>query len=207
MRKISKRPPAKNPLRQILKKLALLCLTIPLVLATFRSYEEVSAPPYDRQSMPLYREVMGTGHKRLVLVHGLSGSTSFWRARLGSMVADHRILLVDLLGFGKSPKPDADYSLQTRAGALRDVMRQEGFLTDNTTVVGHSLGALVVTEFLSSEHDLKVRGVLMEIPIYQNQEDAKAHLSQISLMHRAMVEDSKYMHLTCYFRLLGGICG
>ena len=53
----------------------------------------------------LYTEFHGGGHETLVFIAGLGGTTRYWAPRLSSIDDHYRIVLVDLLGFGRSPKP------------------------------------------------------------------------------------------------------
>ncbi|MFT4623675.1 MAG: haloalkane dehalogenase [Myxococcota bacterium] len=45
----------------------------------------------------------------MVLVHGNPTSTYLWRNVIPHLSADHRVVAVDLIGMGKSGKPDIDY--------------------------------------------------------------------------------------------------
>ena len=54
-------------------------------------------------TIDLHHDVRGTG-PLLVLVHGLSESTSSWDPLMDDLAADHRVMRVDLRGHGASPK-------------------------------------------------------------------------------------------------------
>lgn len=47
----------------------------------------------------------------LVLLHGLAGSNLYWGAAYDELAADSFLVVPDLLGFGSSPRPQADYGL------------------------------------------------------------------------------------------------
>lgn len=185
---------------------ACLCIVVWVALISFGSSgcvtlgEEMRAVPYEPKTMPLFREVKGVGSKRLVLIHGLGGSTRYWAKRLDGREADYRILMVDLLGFGQSPKPEADYSLATHVTAVRTAMKEEGFLVAGTTVVGHSLGALVALGVLAEDPDIPLRGVLLSIPVFNSTREAKMRISNLSAMHRGIIEDSASVKLFCFMR-------
>jgi haloalkane dehalogenase len=72
----------------------------------------------------------GTG-PTMVLLHGNPTSTYLWRNIIPHLSADHRVIAVDLIGMGKSGKPDIDYRLAdhvryfdafVEAMALKDVV-------------------------------------------------------------------------------------
>jgi hypothetical protein len=46
----------------------------------------------------------------LVFVHGLSSYTAFWEHQVADLSRDHRVLALDLPGYGGSGRPDAPYS-------------------------------------------------------------------------------------------------
>ncbi len=174
-------------------------LVIVISMGLYRFAEEKFAPPYTAASMPLYREVVGTGQRKLVLIHGYLGSSRYWASRLSGMDRDHQVLMIDLLGFGRSPKPDTDYSLTMHVEAVRQAMREEGFLSPGTILVGHSLGAVIALALLAEEPDPTIGATLIALPVYKTPEEARRSLSNISPMHQAMVNNSSVMHLLCAF--------
>ena len=87
----------------------------------------------------LFVKIFGSGVRTLVFVAGLGGTTRYWETRVTELAQEHRIVLVDLLGFGRSPKPWVKYSVERHVDALRRVLAPLG----PVTLVGHSLGALI----------------------------------------------------------------
>lgn len=81
----------------------------------------------------------GTGDTTLVLLHGFGESLMSWRAVADRLAERHRVVLLDLPGFGLSEKPEAG---PWDLGAMR--ARLSAFLarwTDGRlVVVGHSMG-------------------------------------------------------------------
>lgn len=82
----------------------------------------------------------------LVLVHGLSGSSRWWDRNLDELAAHHRVLAVDLVGFGRnrrllgSPLP---LSIGETASLLA---RWLGTLEEPVHLVGHSMGGQTALE-------------------------------------------------------------
>jgi pimeloyl-ACP methyl ester carboxylesterase len=80
----------------------------------------------------------------LVLVHGITSTSSTW-ANLLPYLADHfTVIAPDLLGHGESAKPRGDYSLGAYASGIRDLMMALGH--ERATFVGHSLGGGVAMQ-------------------------------------------------------------
>ncbi len=80
----------------------------------------------------------------VVLLHGAFTSSHVWRDLTARLPKGHRVLVIDLLGHGRSDTPTtADYSLQAHADrtlALLDLLGVEP-----ACVVGHGFGAAVAT--------------------------------------------------------------
>lgn len=93
----------------------------------------------------LHTEVRGQGDKTLVFISGLGGTTRYWASRLQSVEDRYRIVLVDLLGFGESPKPWTKYSVGEHVDALHKALQPLG----PVSLVGHSLGALLTVAYAS----------------------------------------------------------
>jgi pimeloyl-ACP methyl ester carboxylesterase len=80
----------------------------------------------------------------IVLVHGLTGSSTTWREVMPALAERYTVLAPDLLGHGESAKPRGDYSLGAFASGIRDLMVALGI--ERATVVGHSLGGGVAMQ-------------------------------------------------------------
>lgn len=127
--------------------------------------------------------VVATG-PAVVFLHGLTGSGRYWyRVADRLRGAGRELRLVDLLGFGRSPWPDGDYTLAEHLAAL-DAWRATAGLADRPLVlVGHSLGALLAPEWAT--HTPHVRGaVLIGLPVYPDVAAARRALAHLSLLHR-----------------------
>jgi pimeloyl-ACP methyl ester carboxylesterase len=74
----------------------------------------------------------------MVLVHGLTGSSTTWRRVMPELSEHYTLVAPDLLGHGESAKPRGDYSLGAHADGIRDLMVAVGI--ERATFVGHSLG-------------------------------------------------------------------
>lgn len=80
----------------------------------------------------------------LVLVHGLAGSTRWWNAIVPDLARDHRVVRVDLLGHGRSAKPEGPgYRLAEHARRVGAVLDRLG--VERAVGIGHSTGGLVLT--------------------------------------------------------------
>lgn len=89
----------------------------------------------------LYYETYGSGEP-MVFLHGLGASIYTWRKLKEPLAAGNKLFLVDLKGFGKSPKPRDDrYSIMDQADLVYDVILKNDL--KNLTIVGNSYGGAV----------------------------------------------------------------
>ena len=95
----------------------------------------------------------------LLLIHGMGGSSSSWRALVPILSKKYRVIAPDLLGHGQSDKPRGDYSLGAFAVCLRDLLDALGI--SKATVIGHSLGGGVAMQFSHQHRDYCRRLVLI----------------------------------------------
>ena len=84
----------------------------------------------------------GRGRDAVVLVHGFGGHTYSFRYLVPDLARDHRVVAVDLKGFGYSERPrKSDYSLSAQARLVARLMDMLGI--QRASVVGHSMGGEV----------------------------------------------------------------
>ena len=75
----------------------------------------------------------------VLLIHGFGASTFTWRHIAPALAKEHRVIAVDLKGFGQSDKPfDEHYSVFDQAELLVQLILDQDLR--NLTLVGHSFG-------------------------------------------------------------------
>jgi pimeloyl-ACP methyl ester carboxylesterase len=74
----------------------------------------------------------------LLLVHGFGASTDHWRKNLAGLSADFEVWAIDLLGFGRSQKPDIVYSGHLWRDQLHDFITE--VIRRPVVLAGNSLG-------------------------------------------------------------------
>ncbi|MFI5308239.1 MAG: alpha/beta fold hydrolase [Polyangiales bacterium] len=109
----------------------------------------LAAPPYQVQCRTVHgyrRAFVHTGSgPALLLIHGIGNDLSTWNEVIADLARDHTVIAPDLLGHGRSEKPRADYSVAAYANGMRDLLSVLDI--ERVTVVGHSLGGGVATQF------------------------------------------------------------
>jgi pimeloyl-ACP methyl ester carboxylesterase len=94
----------------------------------------------------------------LVLIHGWGGSTAWWETAGRMLARDHRVIRVDLLGFGASSKPARGYGMDNQARLVLGALRRMG--VTRAVVAGHSLGGAVAVAMAERDPGL-VRGIVV----------------------------------------------
>lgn len=97
----------------------------------------------------------GTGSP-VVLVHGIPGSGATWGEVAADLAQDHAVTVVDLLGFGESPRPQ-DVLVDAQAAALAATLDAIG---TSAVIVGHDFGGPVALTLAGARPDL-VRGLVL----------------------------------------------
>ncbi|WP_281535680.1 alpha/beta fold hydrolase [Cryobacterium breve] len=91
----------------------------------------------------------GTGPV-VILVHGIASSSVTFRELVPLLTPRHRVIAVDILGFGDSPAPEGcEYRLEDHVEALAATIRSLR-LREPFVLVGHSLGSLIVARLAAS---------------------------------------------------------
>jgi pimeloyl-ACP methyl ester carboxylesterase len=122
----------------------------------------------------LVYETYGEGDRLVVLLHGLLMDARLNRGVARALAArGHRVVLLDLLGHGRSDKPRhaAEYRIDTYAeqvGELLDHLRAR-----EAVVGGVSLGANVALH-LAARRPERLRGLLIEMPVLERAVPAAA---------------------------------
>jgi pimeloyl-ACP methyl ester carboxylesterase len=103
----------------------------------------------------------GTPHAdrpALLLVHGFGASTDHWRKNIDTLKQEFDVWAIDLLGFGRSAKPDIPYSGHLWRDQLQafitDVIRQP------TAIAGNSLGGYAALNTAATYPEM-VAGVVL----------------------------------------------
>jgi pimeloyl-ACP methyl ester carboxylesterase len=84
---------------------------------------------------------LGNG-RPVVLVHGLGGSWQMWHRNIAELAVRHRVIAVDLPGFGQSEVIDPSSGIAGYARVLGELL--DRLAIDQAVIVGHSLGGVVV---------------------------------------------------------------
>lgn len=111
----------------------------------------------------------GRTKETVVFIHGIGNSLESWTSTIDFLPKDYKIIAIDLLGFGKSPRPKyAEYDISLQARSVMLTLVSLG-IASKVILIGHSMGSLVSIE-LAKRYPFMFKGlVLCSPPLYSRQ--------------------------------------
>jgi pimeloyl-ACP methyl ester carboxylesterase len=144
---------------------AALCVALH-ACAPFVAYHEseVGFKTVKTPAGPLRLAVIDKGQGQpILLLHGLATSSYTWHAIIPELAKNHRVIAIDLRGFGASDKPiDEHYSIQDQVEAVEAFIEQENLR--GLTVIGHSFGGgitLALALKATQERQSRIRNIVL----------------------------------------------
>ena len=104
----------------------------------------------------------------VVFVHGLGCNWQAWLENIPHVAAEHRVVSLDLPGFGFSAMPTEDISIEGYGRTVGAVMEELGI--ERATVVGNSMGGFVGAEMAISLPERVERLVLVSAAVLWNEQ-------------------------------------
>ena len=104
----------------------------------------------------LYYYAAGTrgAGEPIVLLHGFPTSSHVWKKLVPLLPAGHRVVVLDLLGFGRSDRPGA-HDITLGAHASRVVALLDELKIEQACIVGHDIGG-GIAQILAVRHPARV---------------------------------------------------
>jgi pimeloyl-ACP methyl ester carboxylesterase len=111
----------------------------------------------------VHYQVTGEAGTTIVLLHGFSDNLTTWNRVVPALAASHRVIAIDLPGFGRSTRPWASPLLDGYVDAVLDVLDAEG-VTGPVSLMGNSMGAVVSAWFAARRPERSDGVVLIDMP-------------------------------------------
>ncbi len=125
----------------------------------------------------LFVRHLGDTGPLLVFLPGIGATTRYWELVVAPLRDRYRLALVDLFGFGRSPKPWTTYSVDRHLAELERIIAPLA-ASGPVTLVGHSLGARLAVTY-AARHPTHVQNlVLVSLPYFAGGENAKRFLER-----------------------------
>ena len=145
-------------------------------------------------SYKLFSTVSGSG-PTIVFLHGFLNSSHYYSRIRKRIEKNHTVVALDLLGHGKSPKPnDIEYTFQDHIDAIHYTLTSLG-IKPPFVLAGHSMGALLSLRY-TREYETEIsRLMLFNPPMFANSEEAYLQVFRTALHYRLFLFSNFKDHL------------
>lgn len=108
------------------------------------------------------------GHKKaIVFVHGIGVSGRYFFPLARELMDRYRVVIIDLPGYGKTPKPKHVLSITELATIVTKVSRE--LRLDVPIILGHSMGCQIVAHAVTQSPKLYAKMILLAPTVYANE--------------------------------------
>jgi pimeloyl-ACP methyl ester carboxylesterase len=146
---------------------------------------------------PLYARFGGDGDQAVVLLHGLVSSGDVFGAAYDQLATIRRVVVPDLLGFGRSmDESRSSFSVDEHLDALDQLAGRLGLFDRRWTIGAHSMGSALALCWAARHRERVERVVCWGAPIYPSPEAARTQISG-SVMTRLFVLDTNLAERAC----------
>lgn len=129
----------------------------------------------------------GGGAGAVVLLHGLVGSGDFFGADYDRLADKRRLLVPDLLGFGRSlDRQRRNHSLAAHLSALDEMLVAAGLAHAPLAVGGHSMGGVLALHWAASRADQVHEVVTWGAPLYRGRAEARQRIAAMACWRRSL---------------------
>lgn len=104
----------------------------------------------------------GNDGTHVVLIHGLGSQAERWQQVIPHLSRNHRVIAPDLIGFGKSEKPQVDYTPKYFVKFVFDFLEELGI--SKTIMIGSSLGGQIVAESAAASENDTIQKIILVSP-------------------------------------------
>lgn len=104
----------------------------------------------------------------VVLIHGFASSIGAWTGVRKALRVDHRVIALDLKGFGYTDRPEGDYSPKAQAELVLGLLDERG-VEGPVSLVAHSWGSSVALQMALIDPARVDRIALYDAWVYEDQ--------------------------------------
>lgn len=164
-------------------------------LSTRRLFPTI--PGRQLASGPLAATLTGEAGPLVVALHGLAESQRYWGQVVKGLAPTHRVLTVDLLGFGRSPWPDLGYNPSVHAQAVGQTLTHAGLADEPIILLAHQSGVPIAMR-LAIQASERVGGlVTLGTPWYRSPQEARRALAAPSWLSRWLLKHQERARFLC----------
>ena len=134
----------------------------------------------------------------VVLLHGLGATGDYFGAFYDELRHDHRVLIVDLLGFGRSlDEQRASFGLADHVDALDAMLGELKLVPADVVLAAHSMSAAIALAWAARHPERTNHVYLWGPPIYADADAAAAIGEEYGTMSRLLLLDTTWAEWAC----------
>lgn len=105
-----------------------------------------------------------TGKTPILLVHGFAAAIGFWTLNLDSLAKQRKVYAIDLIGFGRSTRPDLSKKEHPEDDIVDSIerWRENVGLNQKFIILGHSFGGFIASSYCIKYKDKVDRLILAD---------------------------------------------
>ncbi len=107
-----------------------------------------------------YKFISRNASETIVFLHSFGSKLEMWDS-LSKYFYNQNLLAYDMIGFGKSDKPEISYSLNTQSNYLIKILNE--LKIDTTILIGSSMGASTAVWF-ASKYPERIKAIILFAP-------------------------------------------
>lgn len=144
----------------------------------------------------IHYETFGETGPRLILIPGLGGDGRFWTGVAERLDADHRILVTDHRGAGRSDRPAGAYSIAQIAADVAGLLHETGGAAH---IVGHSTGGAIAQVLALDHADLGLSYIISSSWARSDRRFRELFTARAELLEAGMAETyQRLTHALCH---------
>ena len=148
------------------------------------------------QNIQLCTTILGEQKQEaVVFLPGFLGSHTAWNSDFQALSRRYKLIFLDILGFGCSPKPDIEYSLTDHLFAIRHTLLSLNI--QKAHFVGHSMGSLLALAYACHFPASVEKVALLCLSVYKNEAEARRIVGSTSLLTRLVALDTPLAQTLC----------
>lgn len=122
----------------------------------------------------------------VVLIHGFASSMHTWRGVRQALKPSHRVIALDLKGFGYTDRPEGDYSPRAQAELVLALLDARG-VDEPVALVAHSWGSSVALQLALLAPKRVSRIALYDAWVYEEQLPTTFHVAKLGGVGEAII--------------------
>ena len=159
------------------------------------STQRVRRPPRQKRLLHIVDD-RGEG-SAIILIHGIASSSLTFTHLLPLLAGHHRVITIDLLGFGQSAD-GVSYTIDEHVAWLEHTIRSLHLL-EPATIIGHSLGGLLMARYARRNPRRVDRLIMVNPPIILDADDIGDRRERMAV--QAFVRTYQYLRHNKAFTL------